>query len=195
MRKIILVIFVLVAVIAAYFVFVWVKGGNKPDNNTANWGTYTSQEMGFQIEYPKEWRYEDCLTGGFGIVGFGQSDEKLLICNSDAPPLSYVNVAVVGLASDFDSLVKNLMEGLKNTKREDVLVAGQNAVKITGETPGTDGPGLPKGIKETNILLTHDNKIYLLMHFNLKNKDYLDTFYKMIGSFHFLSGSPAVSQN
>jgi|SRR3989344_898681 len=168
----------------------WARERNQPAN-TAEWATYIGHELGFQIKHPREWRHEHCLTDGFGIVGFGEGEEQLLICNSDAPPLSYVNVAVVGLASDYDTLVKNLSEGLEDSKREDILVAGQNAVKISGETPEPgEGPGLPEGIKQTYIALTHNNKIYLLMHFNLENKNYIKEFNGMVQSFQFIDSVP-----
>ena len=68
-----------------------------------------------------------------------------------------------------------------------MLVGGENVVKISGETPEPgEGPGLPEGIEQTYIALTHNNKIYLLMHFNLEDKNYLDTFYKMVESFQFI---------
>ena len=192
MRKRIYVIVILIVVLMAGF-YLW-RSNNDQVVETDDWATYVSPELGFQVEYPDDWRHEDCLTDGFGIVAFGEGEEQLLICNSDAPPLSYVNVAVVGLASDFDSLVQNMTQGLKDVERSDILVAGQNAVKIFGKTPDSEGPGLPEGIEETNILLTHNNKIYLLMHFNLENKDYLDKFYKMVESFQFIdSASPTPS--
>ena len=104
---IIIGVLIIIALVAGLLV---IKGRTGPDENVDNWGTYVGHELGFQIRHPGEWRPEHCLTEGFGIVGFGEGDEQLLICNSDAPPLSYVNVAVVGLASDFETLVKNLTD-------------------------------------------------------------------------------------
>ena len=162
-RKIIILAAILIVAAAAFGYF---TGG-------VSMKAYTNQTLGFEIEYPETWRSEECTYEQYGIVSFGDHAEPLLICNSDAPPLSYINVNVIGPAGDLEGLLKNTFEGLDNSRRSDDKLDGKPAVRIYGETRPTEGPGVPVGTKMTFVFAEHSGKIYLVSHWNLENKDYL----------------------
>ena len=190
MKKIALLV-IIIAVVALWFLF----------NERAGLGLdreeekkYSNQPLGFEIKYPENWRSEECTYEGFGIIGFGDSSERLLICNSDAPPLSYVNVQVGGPAAQFDLLLDNLMQNLDNVSRADAKLDGRDAVRVYGETKPTEGPGLSAGIKMTMVFAKEKGKVYSVNHWNLENKDYTEEFDTMLSGFKFLNGDVACIQ-
>ena len=190
MKKVILAV---IPVILFALLFLYVDGFSFGDKN-GNQKTYSDEALGFEIKYPEAWRAEECTYEGFGIVGFGDSSEKLLVCNSDAPPLSYINVQVGGPAAQFDLILDNLLNNLDNTSRIDMELDGRPAVKIYGETKPTEGPGLPVGIKMIMVFTKERGKVYSVNHWNLDNKDYTKEFDEMLSTFKFLGGDTVCIQ-
>lgn len=151
---------------------------------------YSNSVLGFEIKYPDKWRTEECTYEQFGIVGFGDSSQPLLICNSDAPPLSYVNVQVGGPSSQYDLLIKNTEDNLDNVTKSEVQLNGRPAIKLYGEARPTEGPGLPAGTRMTFIFAKDADKIFIISHWNLENKDYLKEYEDMVATFKFIEAQP-----
>jgi hypothetical protein len=193
MKKIIWLLIAVIVVAGLGIYFLSDRFGGT-DAGTENWKTYSNSVLGFEVKYPENWRNEECTYEGFGIVGFGDSSEPLLICNSDAPPLSYVNVQVGAPAAEFDRLIQNTLDNLDNVSRTDTELDGRPAVKIYGEARPSEGPGLPAGIKMTLLFAKEDGKVYSITHWNLENEDHLQEFEKMSSSFKFLGGDVACIQ-
>lgn len=155
-------------------------------NSGRNWQTYSDRELGFEVKYPEEWRTEECRFEQFGIVAFGNATGNLLICNSDATPTANVLVQVGGPASQYDLLLKNLQDNLDNVKKSDTTLGGEPAVEIYGESRQIEGPGLPAGVKMTQLFTKKGDRIYSISHWNVENKDYMNEYGQMVESFRFL---------
>ncbi|OGN17929.1 MAG: hypothetical protein A3C88_00940 [Candidatus Yanofskybacteria bacterium RIFCSPHIGHO2_02_FULL_50_12] len=178
MKKIFIIVVAILIVAGAAWYFM------RPSSSAAV-KTYINSTLGFEIKYPETWRSEECTYDQYGVVSFGDYTEPLLICNSDAPPLSYVNVNAIGPIGEYDRLIQNTQNGLDNVQRSDTELDGEPAVRIYGETRATEGPGVPVGIKMTLVFTKHADKIYLVSHWNLENKDHTAELEQMLKSFRF----------
>lgn len=184
--------FVIAAVVLVAAGLVWWNYGAPTDPGSGK--TYSNETLGFEIQHPESWRSEQCTFEGFGIIAFGDTAEQMLLCNSDAPPLSYVNVQVGAPAAQFDLLIQNTLDNLDNVSRTDTELDGRPAVRIYGVTRPTEGPGLPAGIQITLLFAKEHGKVYSVNHWNMENEDFIKEFDNMVSTFKFLGGEVACIQ-
>lgn len=173
----------LAVIIIAAGVYVWLDSISLlPGSTTKNWQTYTSNDFGFTIKHPDTWSVKECLSDGYGIIGFGES-ENVLVCSSDAPPTTPVNIQIFGKADLFDSYVEAIAASLENVTRTNLTIDGSNAVKLSGTTPAHEGPGFAAGTSQTMVLFPYADKIYQIFYVAGDSADYSSVFESMIGSF------------
>jgi hypothetical protein len=99
------------------------------------------------------------------------------------------------VTTEFGQHINGLVAGLTNVTREDILLDGKPATKITGETVSVEGPGLPGGISVVYVSSYSGGKVYQLGLFEVypdsstgqaEGQLMVGDFNRMVESFRFL---------
>lgn len=146
---------------------------------------YQNSEFGFWLSYPSSWRTEECAEGGQGIVVFGETSEKMVHCFSEFIPVGPVAIQVIR-SSELGSQIVSMTGSLENAVREDITLDGKPAVKISGTTIATEGPGLPPGQNIIYVLAYSDGKIFQIGLFEIDGKLLTGDFNRILESFKFI---------
>jgi len=124
--------------------------------------TYKSDDYGFELSYPKSWHHEECRDSGPGgtylLVSFGDVQD-LVVCNSDAPILGYVNITVLPGSID-QREIDSVFTNVDNPNRQNVTIDGNSAVRVEGTTKQQEGPAPEPGLKYIAIWTERSGALY-----------------------------------
>jgi len=149
--------------------------------DTSNWNVYKNEEYGFEIKYPKDWKYK-IQEGGLGMdygINFIDSENKNNFIFFNLGPASYsVKDADKHAQKDFE------IRDLKIESKEDVIIDGIKGVKYISDY---DNPINKKYISACWI---KDNFYLLETYIKLENKSneivIISIFNQMLSTIKFI---------
>lgn len=181
--KTILIIVVAAAVVLLGYMFLDnVKLSNPQVSPTpiASWREYKNDDFGLKIQYPSDWFYDDKCDPGEGLlVAFGLKPD-MIVCYSDAPSGGPITLGVYPRDPQLSRNIQYTIDSLSEPQREEVVVAGKTAIKISGIIKPNEGPGPEAGLPMTVIFLNSGDYTYRFVYIPVDDKDYTDVLDEML---------------
>jgi len=139
--------------------------------DTSNWKVYRNEEYGFEIKYPEEWRV-DLYNNKIFIYHRGW--RKNLPEGGGSISIEISNISLQDFINKYNSSdVVNKVSLSKIIKKENYILNGEKAVKLTGTTS--------LGVNTNYIFIFKNNKSYIIS-FHDFDKDHLN----IISTFKFI---------
>ena len=159
---------------------------------TANWKTYTDENIQIQFEYPSSWYAQKYTDETFNVF---LEDEPFQIIKGTEFMTSiqiHLNEAQNTVTGQKFIVEKTLKEGVERLKENfdpktvqvnELTIDGKKAMKISG----LFGPGMFEGKYFIETLIQLDDK---LLNVALTNKNYVDVYNQILSTFKFLYTTP-----
>ncbi len=183
-----------VAIIATGIVFT----ADRVDNSSTRantiikkWDTYSNQRLGFSAQYPAEWQWRIC------------SDNSVLFSPDSGPQpgcfdLSRSGIEIIVYSSRqyaFEWAVDIFRDGLKNSNKQTVTVAGRTATKVSGIHKGGEGPSTPEGTYVRRTVLLVGESLYIIDLQQRDGIDYSNVYEQMLMRFALLLDARATTNS
>ncbi len=146
--------------------------------DSAGQKVYRNQKYGYEVKFPKNWSIKQCDPDN---VHLSYEDLTSLLCATGGSlPLSIV--IYPGASSNFGEVTDVLFHSLINANKEDAIIGGTKALKISG----TSRPDDYLAGKKSQIVLFLRNNDFYQIYYNEFDRDFSATFDQILSTFRFV---------
>lgn len=156
------------------------KADQTISDETVNWKTYTSQDLGFQFKYPQNWSYSLDNSNNYAVMTLGDLTDTNHIGQKVSPtPTDRVALEIRPIApGQTIEQIKNLSAEVQ-PKWEDIVINGLDAKKV-------DHMACLSG-QCRDIIFSNDKWMFDFMIENSDNPEYQKNLQDITSTFKFLN--------
>ena len=128
------------AIVEAGYIHTLEFATDSEDDNgeaTANWPTYTNEELGISFKYPEGWVVEDQ-----DFDGLSEETELFITLDPVSPNKSEAQLFLEIIRGNLETVSERVLVDLEEIEKDQIQICGLDGYKYTSKIPNFEDPGI-----------------------------------------------------